>query len=68
MVNTPRELVFQTTQSVSDIEKAIADALGSDSGTLRLEDEKGHVYVVASRNLAFVEIGQEKSRKVGFAP
>jgi len=68
IVNTGRELVFQTAQSVADIEKAIDTALATDNGTLRLEDDKGHIYVVASRNLAFVEIGQEKSRKVGFAP
>jgi hypothetical protein len=68
IVNTARELMFQTTQSAAEIEKLIAQALASDSGTLRLEDEKGHIYVVASRNLAFVEIGQEKARKVGFAP
>jgi hypothetical protein len=68
IVNTARELVIQTTQTTSDIEKAIADALASESGTLRLQDEKGHIFVVASKNLAFVEIGEEKSRKVGFAP
>jgi hypothetical protein len=60
--------MFQTTQSAAEIEKAIAEALANDAGTLRLEDDKGHLYVVASRNLAFVEIGQEKARKVGFAP
>jgi hypothetical protein len=68
IVNTARELMFQTTQSAAEIEKAIADSVGSDSGTLRLEDEKGHIYVVPAKNLAFVEIGQEKARKVGFAP
>lgn len=68
IVNTARELVIQSTQTTPQIEKAIADALGSESGTLRLEDEKGHIFVVASKNLAFVEIGEEKSRKVGFAP
>jgi hypothetical protein len=68
IVNTGRELIFQTTQGVEEIEKAISSALATDNGTLRLEDDKGHIYVVASRNLAFVEIGQEKSRKVGFAP
>lgn len=68
IVNTPRELLFQTTQSAAEIEKSIAEALANDAGTLRLEDDKGHIYVVASRNLAFVEIGQEKTRKVGFAP
>jgi hypothetical protein len=68
IVNTARELTFQTTQSVADIEKAIASALSTETGTLRLEDDKGHIYVVASRNLAFVELGVEKTRKVGFAP
>lgn len=68
IVNTARELVIQSAQTTPQIEKAIADALGSESGTLRLEDEKGHIFVVASKNLAFVEIGEEKSRKVGFAP
>lgn len=68
IVNTARELVFQSTQSAADIEKAIADSVSTDNGTLRLEDDKGHIYVVPSKNLAFVEIGQEKARKVGFAP
>jgi hypothetical protein len=68
MTNTGRELAFQTVQSVAEIEKAIADALANDHGSLRLEDEKGHIFVVSSKTLAFVEIGQEKSRKVGFAP
>ena len=68
IINNPRELTIQSAQTLGDIERAITDALATDNGTLRLEDEKGHVFVVASRNLAFVEIGQEKSRKVGFAP
>ena len=68
IINNPRELTIQRAQTLGDIEQAITDALATDNGTLRLADEKGHVFVVASRNLAFVEIGQEKSRKVGFAP
>lgn len=68
IINNPRELTIQSAQTLGDIEQAITDALATENGTLRLEDEKGHVFVVASRNLAFVEIGQEKSRKVGFAP
>ena len=68
IVNTGRELVINSQQPSADIEAAITQALATENGTLRLEDEKGHIFVVASRNLAFVEIGQEKSRKVGFAP
>ena len=68
IINNPRELTIQSAQTLGEIEQAITDALATENGTLRLEDEKGHVFVVASRNLAFVEIGREKSRKVGFAP
>jgi hypothetical protein len=68
IIDNPRELTIQSAQTLGEIEQAITDALATENGTLRLEDEKGHVFVVASRNLAFVEIGQEKSRKVGFAP
>ena len=68
IINNPRELTIQSAQTLGEIEQGITDALATENGTLRLEDEKGHVFVVASRNLAFVEIGQEKSRKVGFAP
>lgn len=68
MANTSRELSFQSAQTAAEIEKAIDKAISSDSGTLRVEDDKGHIYVVALKNLAFVEIGQEKARKVGFAP
>lgn len=68
IVNTGRELVINSQQPPATIEAAITEALSTENGTLRLEDEKGHIFVVASRNLAFVEIGQEKSRKVGFAP
>jgi hypothetical protein len=68
IINNPRELILQSSQTLDEIESAITAALANENGSLRLEDEKGHIFVVASRTLAFVEIGQEKSRKVGFAP
>jgi hypothetical protein len=68
MLDTARELVLQSSQSVEELEKAVATAMADQKSSLRLEDEKGHIFVVAARSLAFVEIGQEKSRKVGFAP
>jgi hypothetical protein len=67
IINNPRELILQSSQTLDEIESAITAALANENGSLRLEDEKGHIFV-ASRTLAFVEIGQEKSRKVGFAP
>ena len=68
IINTARELVITTNAPVKDLEKAIAEGLASESGTIRFEDEKGHSFVVASHHLAYVELGVEKARKVGFAP
>ncbi len=68
IINTPRELVITTDTEVKNLEKSIAEGLANDNGTIRFEDEKGHIFVVPSRHLAYVEIGVEKIRKVGFAP
>ena len=35
---------------------------------MRLEDDKGHIYLVPVRTLTYVEIMKEPARKVGFAP
>ena len=33
---------------------------------LRLRDEKGKIYIVPTATIAFVEVGSEESRRVGF--
>jgi hypothetical protein len=64
--NSPRELSFETSQSAAEVEKAVAAALAGQSALLRLTDSKGTVYVVPSAALAYVEIGSEESRRIGF--
>ena len=35
---------------------------------VRLEDAKGHVYLIPVKSLGYVELAEEPVRKVGFAP
>ncbi|QEO15566.1 DUF3107 domain-containing protein [Agromyces intestinalis] len=64
--DSPRELGFETSQSAAEVEQAVAAALGGQAPLLRLEDVKGSVYLVPAAALAYVEIGSEESRRVGF--
>jgi hypothetical protein len=64
--NSPRELSFETSQSAAEVEQAVASALAGQSTVLKLSDDKGAVYVVPAAALAYVEIGSEESRRVGF--
>jgi hypothetical protein len=63
----PRELVLESTMSAADVENAVAEALSGRSGVLSLVDEKGRRVVVPADKLAYVEIAETESRRVGFA-
>jgi hypothetical protein len=62
----PRELVLESNQSPEEVEKAVADALKADLGVLTLQDEKGRRVLVPADKLAYVEIAEAETRKVGF--
>ncbi|MCU1603487.1 MAG: hypothetical protein JWO22_4196 [Frankiales bacterium] len=62
----PRELVLESSQTPAEIEKAVADALKADLGVLTLEDEKGRRVLVPADKLAYVEIAEAETRRVGF--
>lgn len=64
--NTSREIAFESKQSASEIEKAVELALGSDAKQLKLVDDKGRIFIVPTAALAYVEIGAEEARRVGF--
>ncbi|HEX2399433.1 MAG TPA: DUF3107 domain-containing protein [Mycobacterium sp.] len=66
VTDSPRELIFNSAQTPSEVEKLIADALGKDSGVLALTDEKGRRFLVQSAKIAYVEIGAADIRRVGF--
>lgn len=66
ITNSPRELSFETNQSAAEIEKIVVAAMESDAKYLKLVDDKNRVYLVALDTFAYIELGAEGSRRVGF--
>jgi len=66
IANTGRELNFETNESADDVKKSIAAALDSASTHVTFADNKGNSYIVPTAGLAYVELGSEESRRVGF--
>ena len=66
IANSPREISFESSQTSAEVEKVVADALAADDKFVKLVDGKGNVYVVPTASLAYLEIGSEESRRVGF--
>lgn len=66
VTDSPRELIFNSAQTPSEVEKLITDALSKDSAVLTLTDEKGRRFLVQSAKITYVEIGAADIRRVGF--
>jgi hypothetical protein len=65
--DSPRELVLNSAQTPSEVEKLVTDALAEGAGgVLALSDEKGRRYLVQTNKIAYVEIGAADVRRVGF--
>ncbi|MFW8745835.1 DUF3107 domain-containing protein, partial [Mesorhizobium japonicum] len=60
------ELNFESSQSAAEIEKAVADALSTGATYVKLTDDKGKVYIVPTVSFAYLEVGSEESRRIGF--
>jgi len=66
ITNTGRELNFETSESSDAVKSTVAAALDSSASHLTFADVKGNSYIVPTANLAFIELGTEESRRVGF--
>ena len=66
IANSPREINFESSQTSAEVEKVVADALAADAKFVKLTDVKGNVFLVPVGSLAYLEIGSEESRRVGF--
>ena len=62
----PRELSFESAQSADEIQQSVEEALKNNAATVTLTDEKGRRVMVATDKLAYVEIAEADSRRVGF--
>lgn len=66
ITNTARELNFESDQSADILKKTVADAFAEGATIVTFADTKGNSYVVPTAGIAFIEIGTEESRRIGF--
>ena len=66
MQSVPRELVVETGMSQEEIKAALAAAIAADGGIFALPDEKGGEVLVQASKIAYVEVGGQDSRRIGF--
>ena len=62
-----REIVLESDQSAEEVENAVSEALTGKASLLSLVDEHGRKVLVPADRLAYVEIGESTTRKVGFS-
>ena len=61
-----RELSLESGLSPDEIAAAVTAAIADPGGLLTLDDEKGRRVLVPVDKLAYVEIGEQVERRVGF--
>lgn len=64
--DSPRELTLETDQAAADVRKLVEEAISGDAALVALTDSKGNQFLIATRSIAYVELGGETTRKVGF--
>ncbi|GLF94505.1 DUF3107 domain-containing protein [Streptomyces yaizuensis] len=64
--HAPREIVLESGQSAEEVERTVADALSGKTPLLSLADDKGRTILVPSDRIAYIEIGEPATRRVGF--
>lgn len=64
--HAPREIVLESGQSAEEVERSVADALAYKAQLLSLTDDKGRKVLVPADRIAYVELGEPATRRVGF--
>lgn len=67
IVNTGRELSFETSDTADSVRAAVTKALESGTAHVTFSDTKGASFIVPTAGIAYVEVGSEESRRIGFA-
>lgn len=62
----PRELKLETDLSSDDVAAAVRACTADPTALFELVDTKGRRILVPGDKLAYVEIGEQESRRVGF--
>ncbi|WP_375476809.1 DUF3107 domain-containing protein [uncultured Jatrophihabitans sp.] len=67
VLHTAREIVLDSPLTPEDVEQAVAAAVKSVDGQLVLVDDRGRKVIVPGNLIAYVDIAQADTRRVGFA-
>ncbi|QDZ42145.1 DUF3107 domain-containing protein [Corynebacterium sp. sy039] len=71
LTQSPRELVISSTNTQEELAAQVSAAFTAEnaqgSGVLDLVDERGNRYLVRTAQIAYVELGSNQTRTVGFA-
>jgi len=67
VLHTPREITLESAQTPDQVSELVAAALKSVDGQLSLVDERGRKVIVPANLVAYVEIAQADTRRIGFA-
>lgn len=61
-----RELSFETNESAKAVSELVTDALATQAAHVSFSDAKGSTFIVPTASIAYVELGSEETRRVGF--
>jgi hypothetical protein len=61
-----RDLAFETNLSSTQVSALVTNAFAAKQDLVTFEDDKGKTILVPVASIAFVEIGAEQNRRVGF--
>lgn len=66
ILNAPRELSFESDKPASEVSGAVSTAISNGNPVLELTDNRGAQYLVPVASIAYVQLGAEETRRVGF--
>jgi hypothetical protein len=64
--NNPREIVFESKLDAEKVAKLVETSFANKDQILKFEDERGRTIMVPASQIAYLEIGAEEVRRVGF--
>jgi hypothetical protein len=60
-----REVVVESSESASAVEKGLAEAMKNDT-FFTVTDDRGRKVLIPAAKIAYVDLGEENARRVGF--
>jgi hypothetical protein len=61
-----RDLSFESALSAKELTGQISEAIAKSAPLVELSDEKGKTMLIPTASIAYVEIGADQNRRVGF--